>query len=150
MAKGLAVALPCGVKRLGLRLTRFDAWGGAQDQGPGLHLQRGHRRRLLAPPGRRSAARGGRRGGWGLTMAGTIVVGYDGSDCAKAAVRAAGTAAAAFGDRVLVVYGFGVAPLAEASDHRELLRRSGDTLLDDALEQLKSSGVEASSELVDD
>jgi nucleotide-binding universal stress UspA family protein len=83
-------------------------------------------------------------------VAGTIVVGYDGSDCAKAALRAAGEAAAAFGDRVLVVYGFGVAPMAEAADHRELLRRAGDQLVADALEQLKPSGVEATTELVDD
>lgn len=83
-------------------------------------------------------------------MSSTIVVGYDGSDRARAAVRVAGETATAFGDRVLVVYGFGVAPMAEAADHRELLRRSGDTLVHDALEQLKSLGVPAESELVDD
>jgi nucleotide-binding universal stress UspA family protein len=80
----------------------------------------------------------------------TIVVGYDGSDCAKAAVRAAGAAAAAFGDRVLVVYGFGVAAVAEAADHRELLRHAGDTLVADALKQLEGLGVQATSELVDE
>jgi nucleotide-binding universal stress UspA family protein len=43
-------------------------------------------------------------------MGSTLVLGYDGSDCAKAALRTAVKTAQAFGDVIVVAFGAGVYP----------------------------------------
>ena len=74
-------------------------------------------------------------------MGSTLVLGYDGSDCAKAALQAAVEAAQAFGDGIVVAFGAGVYPIGEDSDHKRLLRKRGTDLAEEALSAIRSAGV---------
>jgi len=83
-------------------------------------------------------------------MASTIVLGYDGSDCAKAALQTAVDTAQAFGDRIVVAFGAGVYPIGEDSDHLRLVRKMGADWADEALAAIRSAGVtDAETTVVD-
>ena len=83
-------------------------------------------------------------------MASTIVLGYDGSDCAKAALQAAVESAKAFGDRIVVAFGAGVYPIGEDSDHMRLVRKMGADWADEALAAIRAAGVtDAETTVVD-
>ncbi len=83
-------------------------------------------------------------------MASTIVLGYDGSDCAKAALQAAVDTAQAFGDRIVVAFGAGVYPIGEDSDHLRLVRKMGADWADEALAAIRTAGVtDAETTVVD-
>ncbi len=85
-------------------------------------------------------------------MAYKLVVGYDGSDCAKAALDEAVRLAKELSGQVLVTYAFGGrkqfvgAPLTPKHTLQEL----GEQLLDEAMARLAGSGVDAAPVLVDD
>jgi nucleotide-binding universal stress UspA family protein len=85
-------------------------------------------------------------------MAFTIVVGYDGSDGAKAALDEAVDLARRLSGELLITYAFGGrkqyagAPLTP----RQALRDLGQRLLDEAMERVAGSGVDARPVLVDD
>lgn len=82
-------------------------------------------------------------------MAGTLVVGYDGSDCAEAALEAGLELAEATGDRVVIGFGYGPGdPGEEYKAHREELRKFGERATAPALEKARAAGVEAELELV--
>ena len=74
-------------------------------------------------------------------MGSTLILGYDGSDCAKAALHTAVEAAQAYGDRIVVAFGAGVYPIGEDSDHERLLRERGTGLADEALAAIRAAGV---------
>jgi nucleotide-binding universal stress UspA family protein len=74
-------------------------------------------------------------------MASTLVLGYDGSDCAKAALQAAVDSAKAFGDRIVVAFGAGVYPIGEDSDHLRLVRTMGADWANEAVAAIKAAGV---------
>ena len=83
-------------------------------------------------------------------MASTLVLGYDGSDCAKAALQAAVDTAQAFGDRIVVAFGAGVYPIGEDSDHLRLVRKMGADWADEALAAIRTAGVtDAEATVVD-
>jgi nucleotide-binding universal stress UspA family protein len=83
-------------------------------------------------------------------MASTIVLGYDGSDCAKAALETAVESAKAFGDRIVVAFGAGVYPIGEDSDHLRLVRKMGADWADEALTAIRAAGVtDAETSVVD-
>src|SRR5512146_523352 len=79
-----------------------------------------------------------------------IVVGYDGSDCSKAALGTACGLAKALGDRVVVVFGY--APRGygggEVQTHREAVEELGEKLTAEAAEQAEEAGVEHEVKLV--
>jgi nucleotide-binding universal stress UspA family protein len=83
---------------------------------------------------------------------GAIVLGYDDSPGARAALDRALELAAAFGDRLII--GFGVQPPGqgggEGAEHREALREQAVALTSEALNRARDAGVEAESALVDD
>ncbi|HVD59158.1 MAG TPA: universal stress protein [Thermoleophilaceae bacterium] len=85
-------------------------------------------------------------------MAGSIVVGYDASPGARAALDQALELAAAFGDRLII--GFGVAPPApvgeEVRAHRQALRDHAEKMTAEALERAQGSGVDVEVALVED
>jgi nucleotide-binding universal stress UspA family protein len=85
-------------------------------------------------------------------MAGSIVVGYDASPGARAALDQALELAAAFGDRLII--GFGVAPPApvgeEVRAHRQALRDHAEKMTAEALERAEGSGVDVEVALVED
>jgi nucleotide-binding universal stress UspA family protein len=74
-------------------------------------------------------------------MASTLVLGYDGSDCAKAALQAAVDSAKAFGDRIVVAFGAGVYPIGEDADHLRLVRTMGTDWANEAVAAIKAAGV---------
>jgi nucleotide-binding universal stress UspA family protein len=83
-------------------------------------------------------------------MASTIVLGYDGSDCAKAALETAVENAKAFGDGIVVAFGAGVYPIGEDSDHLRLVRKMGADWADEALTAIRAAGVtDADTSVVD-
>jgi nucleotide-binding universal stress UspA family protein len=85
-------------------------------------------------------------------MPGSIVVGYDASPGARAALDQALELAAAFGDRLII--GFGVAPPApvgeEVRAHRRALRDHAEKMTAEALERAEGSGVDVEVALVED
>lgn len=83
-------------------------------------------------------------------MASTLVLGYDGSDCAKAALQAAVESAKAFGDRIVVAFGAGVYPIGEDSDHLRLVHKMGADWAEEALAAIREAGVaDAEAAVVD-
>ena len=82
-------------------------------------------------------------------MARTLIAGYDGSDCAKAALEKAIEVAGATGDSIVI--GFGYEPGSygeEHAAHREEVRKFGERVTAPALERAREAGVEAALELV--
>lgn len=82
-----------------------------------------------------------------------IVLGYDGSACAKAALETAVGLARELGDRIVVAYG--EAPPAhlrgeEWKAHRDALRELGEHATSEALAVAKTAGVDAEAVLVDE
>jgi nucleotide-binding universal stress UspA family protein len=82
----------------------------------------------------------------------SIVVGYDASPGAHAALDHALGLAAAFGDRLII--GFGVGPPGtlgeESRAHRDALREEAERLTADALERAQGTDVEVEVALVED
>ena len=77
---------------------------------------------------------------------GTIVVGYDGSECAKAALATAITLAKPLGDRIVVVYAAeppGRLIGEEWKEHRAALEEIGKPLVLEAAALAAEAGVEA-------
>lgn len=86
-------------------------------------------------------------------MPGSIVVGYDASPGARAALDRALELAAALGDRLII--GFGVVPPApvvgeEVRAHRQALRDHAEKMTAEALERAQGSGVDVEVALVED
>jgi len=82
-------------------------------------------------------------------MASTIVLGYDGSACANAALTAAVDSAKAYGDGIVVAFGAG-AHAAGEDDRRELVRQMGGDWADEALSAIRKQGVEDAQAVVVD
>jgi nucleotide-binding universal stress UspA family protein len=67
-------------------------------------------------------------------MAGDIVLGYDGSDGSKAALRVAMTVARAFAAPLVVVFGYEVIPVGgETADYKKRVERVGAELVGEAV-----------------
>jgi nucleotide-binding universal stress UspA family protein len=82
-------------------------------------------------------------------LSGSIVVGYDASPGAQAALDHALELAAAFGDRLII--GFGVTPPGSLGDEfRQALRERAQELTAKALERALGAGVEVETALVED
>jgi nucleotide-binding universal stress UspA family protein len=80
-----------------------------------------------------------------------LIVGYDRSDCARAALGAAIELARALGDRVVVAYAEAPPDSLRGEEwkvHRQALREIGEEALAEALERVRAAGVEVDSELV--
>jgi nucleotide-binding universal stress UspA family protein len=82
----------------------------------------------------------------------SIVLGYDESPGADAALATAITVASRLGERLVLVYGAGVPGHMgeEYKVHREAIRELGRTALAHALERAEAAGVPTDVELVDD
>ena len=80
-----------------------------------------------------------------------LVVGYDGTEGARAAVREAARLAPLLHAPVVVSFAFGTSPLGgEVSDLSATLHERGEALMSEALEALRAAGVEASAALLDE
>jgi len=80
----------------------------------------------------------------------SIVVGYDGSDSSKAALRRAVELAKGLGDEVVVVFGYSPPGIwgGEIAEHEEAIEEFGQKLMDEAKQQMRTDGVEVAYELV--
>lgn len=82
-------------------------------------------------------------------MTNEIVVGYDGSDGAKAALAHALALAKDLGGSVVVTFGYEPTRMAgEIADHREALKELGEQKTSEALTEAEAAGVPAERELV--
>lgn len=85
----------------------------------------------------------------GVAEMAEIVVGYDGSDCSKAALNEAAALAKGLGDRLVVVFGYYPPGIwgGEIAEHVEALEELGAKVAGEARERAAAAGVEAEVEL---
>lgn len=82
-------------------------------------------------------------------MAGELVIGYDGSEGARAALAEAISLCGDLGGELVVVFGYGIPiPERESADYREALHELGEKRTGEAIEQARVAGVAARAELV--
>ena len=79
-----------------------------------------------------------------------IVVGYDGSDCSRAALDEGLRLAKDLGDSVVVVFGYAPPGIwgGEIVEHEEAIEERGEKVLDEAKHQAQAAGAEVEVELV--
>ena len=79
-----------------------------------------------------------------------IIVGYDGSDCAKAALDTACNLAKSLGDDVVLVFGYAPGGYGggEVPSQREAVKELGEKVAAEGLVRAQAAGVEAEVELV--
>jgi nucleotide-binding universal stress UspA family protein len=79
-----------------------------------------------------------------------IVVGYDGSDCAGAALDVALGLAKEIGDGVVVVFGYAPPGIwgGEIAEHEQAVEELGEKVMGKAKQRAAEQGVEAAVELV--
>ncbi|MSO40984.1 MAG: universal stress protein [Solirubrobacterales bacterium] len=83
-------------------------------------------------------------------MANEIVVGYDGSDCSKAALDAAAKLATELKSKLVLVFGYEPYRVGgEIQDHRKALEERGEVVTSEGMERAKGKGAEAEVALVD-
>ena len=81
----------------------------------------------------------------------TIVLGYDGSGCARCALKTALDLCKKLGDRLVIAYAFeppGKMVGEEFKEHRQALEEIGDDMTREAIEHARAEGVKAHVELV--
>ena len=84
-------------------------------------------------------------------MPGPILVGYDGTEGAKAALAEALRLAAPLGAEIVLGFAYHATPLGgNPHEMNDLLRDRGRTVMEEALQQVKAAGVEGRGELVND
>ena len=82
-------------------------------------------------------------------MAGSIVVGYDGGEGARAALDEALRLCKDLGAELVVVFGYGIPlPERESADYREALHELGKKFVGEAEQRATEAGVPVTSELV--
>jgi nucleotide-binding universal stress UspA family protein len=84
-------------------------------------------------------------------MARSLIVGYDGCECADAALDTAIELARETGDRIVIGFGYGPGdPGEEYKAHAEEVRKYGERVTGPGFERAQSAGVEVQRELVDE
>jgi nucleotide-binding universal stress UspA family protein len=84
-------------------------------------------------------------------MSAGIIVGYDGSDCAKEALRMGLEVAGAYGDKVIVAFAYELNPVAgEIHDYHAALKELATKRLQEALALAQASdGIETEGVIVE-
>ena len=83
-------------------------------------------------------------------MSSGIVVGYDGSDCSKQAIRVAIEVGKAYGEKVIVAFGYELNPVAgEMHDYHAALRELAGKRLEEALALSADAGTEVEAVIVE-
>ncbi len=74
---------------------------------------------------------------------GTIVVGYDGSDCGNAALDSAVDLAKGLGDGVVIVFGYAPPGIwgGEIAEHEEAIEEFGAKVMDEAKQRAGAAGI---------
>jgi nucleotide-binding universal stress UspA family protein len=81
-----------------------------------------------------------------------IIVGYDGTEGAKAALDKAVEFAKALGDRIVIVFGYAPGGYGggEVPTHREAVKELGDKMTKEANDIVSAAGVEHEIELINE
>jgi len=82
---------------------------------------------------------------------GVLVLGYDGSECASAALDEAVSLAKGMGDTIVI--GFGYSPGGPGEEFKitsDAIRKIGEEVTGEAVERARAAGVEVEIELVDE
>ncbi|MDQ6607198.1 MAG: universal stress protein [Actinomycetota bacterium] len=83
-------------------------------------------------------------------MSSGVVVGYDGSDCAKAALRAALEVGQAYGEKVVIAFGYDLSPVGgEIHDYHAALKDLALTRLAEGTELAAAAGSEVEAVVVE-
>lgn len=83
-------------------------------------------------------------------MSSGIVVGYDGSEHAKAALRAGLDVGKAYGEKVIIAFGYDLNPVAgEIHDYHAAVRELADQRLSEALAVAHAAGTEVEATIVE-
>ena len=79
-----------------------------------------------------------------------IIVGYDGSDCAKAALDVAADLGKALGDKVVLVFGYAPGGYGggEVPTHREAVEELGEKVTAEGVQRASERGVDAVVEML--
>ena len=81
-------------------------------------------------------------------MSSGVIVGYDGSDCAKAALRTALEVARAYGEPVTIAFGYELSPVGgELHDYHAALKDLATTRLNEARELVSGEDGEVEVEV---
>jgi nucleotide-binding universal stress UspA family protein len=82
-------------------------------------------------------------------MAGPIVVGYDGTEGARAALAEAVRLAGPLDAEIVIAFAYWASPLGgETADLLETLRRRGEAIAQEALDTARAAGLQARAEMV--
>jgi nucleotide-binding universal stress UspA family protein len=83
-------------------------------------------------------------------VSGPIVLGYDGSESAHAALAETTTLAKQLEAEVVVVFGFYISPLGggDVADYKAALERVGQDAVGEAVARLEAEGIQVTSRLV--
>jgi nucleotide-binding universal stress UspA family protein len=83
-------------------------------------------------------------------MSAGVIVGYDGSECAKQAVRVAVEVGKAYGDKVIIAFGYELNPVAgEIQDYAAALKELATQRLQEGAALAGSDGVEVEAVIVE-
>ncbi len=84
-------------------------------------------------------------------MSSGIVVGYDGSDCAKEAVRVAVEIGKAYGEKVIIAFAYQISPVGgELHDYHTALKELATKRLEEATVLASTDGVEVEPVIVEE
>jgi nucleotide-binding universal stress UspA family protein len=82
-------------------------------------------------------------------MSSGVIVGYDGSDCAKAALRTALEVGRAYGERVTIAFGYELSPVGgELHDYHTALKDLATSRLNEARELVSAEDGQPEVEVV--
>jgi nucleotide-binding universal stress UspA family protein len=83
-------------------------------------------------------------------MSSGVIVGYDGSDWAKAALRVGLDAGRAYGEKVVIAFAYELNPVAgEIHDYHAALRELADKTLSEAIQAAAQAGEEVEATIVE-
>jgi nucleotide-binding universal stress UspA family protein len=83
-------------------------------------------------------------------MSSGVIVGYDGSEWSKAALRVGLELGKAYNEKVVIAFGYELNPVAgEIRDYQAALRELADKRLTEALEMAEESGDEVEATIVE-
>lgn len=83
-------------------------------------------------------------------MSAGVIVGYDGSDCARAALRVGLEVGRAYGEKVVIAFGYELSPVGgELRDYQEALREMAGRRVSEGSELARASGAEVETVIVE-
>ena len=83
-------------------------------------------------------------------MSSGVIVGYDGSECAKVALQVALEVGRAYGERVTIAFGYELSPVGgELHDYHAALRDMADRRLGEGLELARADGGEVDTAVIE-